>query len=97
MNQKVEESRNGLRSAGGAEVLRQCLRHFVAFAGASSPVSSIDFDFWERWYGFCAKQVVDRDGGESVGWSCDYAQKVFGAGRNFVRLRPADEERGEVV
>jgi hypothetical protein len=82
---KAEEARQGVRSADGADNTRIALSHFTTFAGEASPVESVDADLWHRWYVHCAGQVARRDGDRRAGWSADYAAKVFGVSRSFVR------------
>lgn len=89
--QKVEEACSGVRSASGTASLQYCIAHFVAFTGASTPVESLDFDLWHRWYVNCQKQLSARDKSPTSGWTVDYAQKVFTTARSFVRWMYARE------
>lgn len=83
----AEEAARGARSADGADNARIALSHFVTFAGGRTDVGAINFDLWRRWYVHCRGEVARRDGDPrgKDGWSADYAKKVFGTSRSFVR------------
>jgi integrase len=82
---RTHEARAGVRSADNAQNQRIALDHFSNFVGPDSPVEAIDYDLWERWYVHCMRKVVQRDADPKAGWSVDYAAKVFGTARSFVR------------
>src|SRR5262245_34781307 len=84
---RAEEAARGVRSADGADNTRIALSHFVRFAGATTDVDAINFDLWQRWYVHCRGEVARRDSDpeRKAGWSADYAKKVFGVSRSFVR------------
>lgn len=82
---RADEAVKGVRSADGADNARIALSHFVAFAGPGAEARAIDFDLWRRWYVHCRGEVARRESEGKGGWSADYAKKVFGVARSFVR------------
>lgn len=66
---------------------RSALNHFKDFVRAASPVATINSATLEAFFLFCHKQVNNRalDAAKKAGWSSEYAKKVFGIARTFVR------------
>lgn len=79
-----DEARQGVRSHEGADALERGVKHFTDFAGTSSPVDAINFDFWQRWFTHCSAAVVKHDR-KNGGWSADTAQKFFTISKTFVQ------------
>lgn len=83
---RANEAVKGVRSADGADNMRISLDHFVTFAGATTAAESIDADLWGRWHTECRSQIARRnEGGDGDGWADEYAKKVFGVARSFVK------------
>lgn len=78
----------GSLSADRAEYNRICLSHFAAFIGESADVKTIDAARLHDFHLSCVKKVGERnkDAGRKAGWSVDYAKKVFGTARTFIRF-----------
>lgn len=82
---KADEARKGVRSAGGADNIRNVMTHFTTFVGPASSVEVIDADLWHRWYVHCQAMLAKRDDDPQAGWSADYASMVFITARSFVK------------
>jgi integrase len=75
---------------------RIALNHFKTFMNAGSPVEAITAERLDDYFMFCLGKVAERqkDSAKRAGWSVDYAKKVFGVARTFIRFL---WERGGVV
>ena len=58
---------------------------FLPWAGERTSLDSINSEWLDSWYTFCAGKVAEQDNDESRGWSSDYAAGVFGNAKSFVR------------
>jgi integrase len=64
---------------------RICIFHFRDWCGAV-PVDGIDAAKLHNFYLHCLQKVGERHAGAKGGWSTEYAKKVFGTARAFVRF-----------
>jgi len=76
----------GTRSADGCDNIRIALSHFTAFTGPIA-LEAITADVWDRWYDHCQGKVAERNVDEAgrAGWTSDYAAKVFGVVKTFLK------------
>jgi integrase len=67
---------------------RICLYHFRDFMIAATPIENIDAARFHDYFLHCLAKVKDRgqDKDKKKGWSAEYATKVFGVARSFVRF-----------
>jgi integrase len=70
-----------------ADNRRICLYHFRDWCGPAA-VDTIDGQKLQNYYLHCLQKVQERneDPAHKAGWSSDYARKVFGTARGFVRF-----------
>src|SRR5262249_3563906 len=67
---------------------RICLYHFRDFLGTQTPLEVIDAHRLQDYFLHCLGKVSERtkDREKKAGWSADYATKVFGVARQFIRF-----------
>lgn len=67
---------------------RICLEHFAGFIGETAGVDTIGAERLHNFYLWCLRKVEERSGDarRKAGWSTEYAKKVFGTARAFVRF-----------
>jgi integrase len=77
----------GQRSAAGVDNSRICLYYFRDFLGGQADVGVIDAPKLHNFFLWCLRKVEERqkDSQGKAGWSEDYAKKVFGIARAFIR------------
>lgn len=69
-----------------ADNRRICLNHFTAFLGEAADVNTVNAERLHDFYLWCLQKVESRRKDRKEGWSIDYAKKVFGTARAFVRF-----------
>jgi hypothetical protein len=82
--EKKDKSDKGIIKVGTYGIIFERLRNFREWAGQTTPLDSINRDWWEKWYSFCAGKMAERDRDEDAGWSGDYACGIFNAAKAFV-------------
>jgi integrase len=67
---------------------RICLYHFRDCLGTQTPLEVIDAHRLQDYFLHCLGKVSERtkDREKKAGWSADYATKVFGVARQFIRF-----------
>ena len=79
-----EEAKSGVRSTANVDTSKHALNVFKEFIGKSSPVESITFDSWHKYWIHCAGEAKKREDNENEGWSQDTARKYFVTAKQFV-------------
>jgi len=86
LDMKKDKAEKGVIKIGTYGALFERLRGiFLPWAGERTSLDSINAEWWESWYTFCAGKVAEQDNGKSTGWSSEYAAGIFGNAKSFVR------------
>jgi hypothetical protein len=83
-----ELAAGGKITHGRADNNRICLEHFRNFLGGGADIEqAVTEDRLDAFHLFCRRKILERleDRGRKVGWSADYAKKVFDTARRFIR------------
>ena len=75
----------GLLSAARCANNRHCLERFIAYAGSSSPVESVNAAKLQGFYAYCLEKVAERRRGGGDGWSVAFAKDVFSVTKALIR------------
>jgi integrase len=60
------------------------MAEFVKHVGPTADVKSIDAGTLDSFYTYCCERIKEREHDSTKGWSIDWAQDVFRAGRRFI-------------